>query len=404
MQLALNTLVRDVRCTQSGQVQELDFTRPIGLCGCCTPGKPVTFRYLAQQLPPNWVKQDEPSLWRYRALLPVRSAPEHYFQAVGGTTTFRHPRLSERLGVEVFIKSEHSNASGSFKDRGLSVAILLGVALGAKRYCLPTQGNAGVAAALFSARLDLPPCRVWMPERCRGGVYHRRAAWHGAEVRFAGRNIAEAGKAMREAYKIDLERGTLVDLSTFFEPGRVEGKKTMGFEIVDAFGISDLPDAILYPTGGGTGLVGIWKAFEELYQMGELSSASQLPKMIAVQSENCAPIVQAFKQGLKQVEPVQSKGTRADGIDVPSALMGHEILRILRESGGDAVAVNEMAIESDFALLGRLGLIGGYESAATVSALRRMLREGRLQPGQRVLLLFTSGSEVALANAKETER
>ncbi|MEN9580798.1 MAG: hypothetical protein RJA70_3807 [Pseudomonadota bacterium] len=396
MHPALNPLIKDVRCSLSGQTQAFDFTPPLGLCRCCTPAKPVMIHYRAEQLRPGWVKQDETSLWRYRALLPIARAPEHYFYSVGSTPTFRDPRLSERLGVEVFIKGEHTNLSGSFKDRGLSVAVLLATSLGANRFCLPTQGNAGVAAALFCSRLNLAPCKVWMPETCRGGVYHRRAAWHGAEVKFAGRNIADAGAVMRESCAEALQSGELVDLSTFYEPGRLEGKKTLGFEIAEAFG-ADLPEAILYPTGGGTGLVGIWKAFGELQQTGDLNPRGALPRMFAIQSENCAPVVEAFKNNFDHVVKVESKGTLADGLDVPAAIMGHEILRILRASKGDAVSVSETAIAGDFKDLGRLGMTGGYESAATVSGLRRALREGRIERKSRVLLIFTSGAEAALA-------
>jgi threonine synthase len=215
-------------------------------------------------------------------------------------------------------------------------------------------------------------------------------------VKFAGRNIADAGAVMRESCAEALQSGELVDLSTFYEPGRLEGKKTLGFEIAEAFG-ADLPEAILYPTGGGTGLVGIWKAFGELQQTGDLNPRGALPRMFAIQSENCAPVVEAFKNNFDHVVKVESKGTLADGLDVPAAIMGHEILRILRASKGDAVSVSETAIAGDFKDLGRLGMTGGYESAATVSGLRRALREGRIERKSRVLLIFTSGAEAALA-------
>src|SRR5262249_32329931 len=160
--------------------------------------------------------------------------------------------------VEVHLKLEGGNPSGSFKDRGLAVAIALGRALGASRVCLPTQGNAGVAAALFCARLSMP-CLVYMPARHEHSVYHRAARHFGARVHFFGANIAEAGAEMRRVHGAEIAKGEVLDVSTFFEPGRLEGKKTMGFELVEHFGAAALPDWILYPTGGGTGLVGIWK-------------------------------------------------------------------------------------------------------------------------------------------------
>lgn len=398
MRPSLNPLLYGVRCSLSGEVQEQRFDRPIGLCQCCTPKKPVVLEYRAEHLRPGWVKRDEPSLWRYRALLPISTAPEHYLQGVGGTPNFRDPRLSDKLGLDVFIKGEHSNLSGSFKDRGLSVAILFGTALGARGFCLPTQGNAGVAAALFCARLDLPACRVWMPEGHRGGPYHRRAAWHGADVHFAGKNISQTGAAMRDSYGPAIARGDLVDLSTFFEPGRLEGKKTLGFEINENFG-AELPDVIIYPTGGGTGLLGIWKAFGELRRLGEIAQGAKLPRMIAVQTEHCSPLVNAYAQKLRHVSRVDSQGTLADGLDVPAVIMGHALLDVLRESKGHAVAVSEISIKDDFSVLGRLGLTGGYESAATLSALRKLLRQGVISRKERVLLLFTSGAESALAGS-----
>ncbi len=202
-------------------------------------------------------------LWRWAPFLPVQGVPADYAADVGGTPIVRHDRLSASLGVEVLLKNEGTNPSGSFKDRGLAVAVALGAACGAGRFALPTQGNAGVAACLFSARLGLPGCLVWMPDGYEGSVYHRACELFGGEVHFFGPNIAAAGRNMRETLAAPLAGGEIVDLSTFFEPGRLEGKKTMGLEIAEHFG-ADLPDVVVYPTGGGTGLVGIWKAFEEL--------------------------------------------------------------------------------------------------------------------------------------------
>jgi threonine synthase len=203
---------------------------------------------------------------------------------------------------------------------------------------------------------------------------------------------------MREAVAGDLESGRMVDLSTFFEPGRLEGKKTMGLEIVDDFGPERLPDWILYPTGGGTGLVGIWKAFQELTALGRIDPTQHaLPRMVAVQSENCAPVVEAFDRGLDHVEPVQSKGTVADGLDVPGAIMGHGILATIRDSGGTAVAVSEGAIKEAFRALGRHGVATSYEGAALLAALRKLRIEGVVPVGARVLLLLTATHFVSLA-------
>jgi threonine synthase len=217
-------------------------------------------------------------------------------------------------------------------------------------------------------------------------------------VLFAGANIAGAGKEMRTSLERELAAGEYVDLSTFFEPGRLEGKKTMGLELAESFAGQPLPDAIFYPTGGGTGLVGIWKALLELRSWGLSDPAhARLPRLVAVQSENCAPVVAAFEAGAASVSPVVSSGTIADGLDVPGAIMGHAMLAVLRESGGFAQRASEASIEHAFGDLGRLGIGAGYESAATLAALRDARKTGRIAEGSTVLLLLTGSQLIALA-------
>jgi len=337
-------------------------------------------------------------LFRFGPGLPVTGLGDDYASDVGGSPALRHGALSDQLGVDVFIKNESQNPAGSFKDRGLAMGVALGVALGGRRFCLPTQGNAGVAAALFSSRLGLPPALVYMPEGYQESIYHRACAHFGAEVRFAGSNIAGAGQHMRELLAGELTRGEYVDISTFFEPGRLEGKKTLGFEIAESFAGQPLPDAIFYPTGGGTGLVGIWKALSELRRWGLADPAHErLPRLIAVQSEQCAPVARAFDAGAAAVSPVNSAGTIADGLDVPGAIMGHAMLAAVRESQGSARAVTEAAIEQAFTDLGKLGIGAGYESAATLAALHAARRSGEVARGERVLLLLTGSQLIALA-------
>lgn len=294
------------------------------------------------------------------------------------------------------MKHEGGNPTGSFKDRGLAVGVALGKALQAESFFLPTQGNAGVAASLFSTRLGLPPCRVTMPVGHEGGMYHRVVEHFGGKVSFAGANIAAAGKVAREEMAAEVAAGRSVDLSTFFEPGRLEGKKTMGLEIYEQFG-DRLPDWVIYPTGGGTGLVGIWKAFEELQGLGLLNPDRALPRMVAVQSDHCAPVVEAFLAGADVVEPVTSAGTIADGLDVPGAIMGHEILRVLRASDGRAVAVTEQAIAGAYEELAGIGVTAGFEGAATLSAMQSLRLDGTIAAGERVLLLNTNSPWVALS-------
>jgi threonine synthase len=405
MKLRINPNVARFVCSKSGQeIEARGFSRPVGLCRCCaSPGKPVVVEYdrelvLGDLAGRGLGRAPGPGIWRFAPLLPVLGVSDEYAADLGGAPVVRHDLLSAELGVEVYIKNEGASPSGSFKDRGLAVGVALGVACGARRFCLPTQGNAGVAACLFSARFGLPGCVVYIPDGYQGCVYHRACEFFGGEVRFAGANIAAAGRAMRADLTAELASGELVDMSTFFEPGRLEGKKTMGFEIAAAFEGRPLPDAIVYPTGGGTGLVGIWKAFEELVGLGLLDPArTMLPRMVAVQSANCAPVVEAFEKGLDDVVPVTSRRTIADGLDVPGAIMGHGILRVLRASGGVAVAVSEDAIAAAFARCGHLGIAAGVESAATLAALRAMRETGTVSSGERVLLLLTGSHLIPLS-------
>lgn len=410
MELRINPNVARLVCSNSGkEVPARGFASPVGLCPCCPrPGKPVVVEYDLERVRVELASAPLGAgggrgIWRFAPLLPVLDVPEEYAADVGGTPVVRHERLSASLGVEVLLKNEGTNPSGSFKDRGLAVAVAFGRACGARRFCVPTQGNAGVAACLFSARLGMRGCLVYMPESYRGCIYHRACEFFGGEVRFVGANIAAAGRAMRDDLADELASGATVDMSTFFEPGRLEGKKTMGLEIAADLGGEALPDVIIYPTGGGTGLVGIWKAFEELSGLGLLDPArTALPRMVAVQSANCAPVVEAFEKGLADVIPVTSRGTIADGLDVPGAIMGHGILRALRASGGAAVAVADAAIEAAFVRYGALGVNAGLESAATLAALEALLAAGGVRAGERVLLLNTGTQLIPLAKAAKT--
>lgn len=396
--LHINPNIKRLVCSASGkEVDNHGFGRPIGLCDCCeAPGKPVVVEYDLDR-----VRLDNPDralgMWSFADLLPVLGVEPSFAADVGITPVFEHDRWSSELGVTVLVKNEGTNPSGSFKDRGLAAGVALGTACGAQRFCLPTQGNAGVAASLFSARLGLPGCLVYMPEGYEDSLYHREARYFGAEVRFFGSNIAASGKKMREDAADELASGAYVDMSTFFEPGRLEGKKTMGLEIFHDLGADDLPDWILYPTGGGTGLVGIWKAFSELIGLGLMDpSKHHLPRMVSVQGANCAPVVESFHAGLDSVLPVESRGTIADGLDVPGAIMGYGILSAIRESHGTAVAVDEDEILTRFAQCGTLGVPASFESAAVVAALHRMRSEGTIADGERVLLLLTAGHLIPL--------
>ncbi len=404
--LRVNPSVTILRCSKSGEaLPTRGFQAPFGLCPCCpAPGKPLLIEYDRERVVAAWNARrgQVTGLFRFGAGLPVVDVPVDYAADIGGTPVVLHARLSAELDCEVFLKNESSNPSGSFKDRGLALGVAFGVACGARRFCLPTQGNAGVAAALCSSRLGLQSALVYMPEGYQGSIYHQACAHFGGEVHFAGANIGAAGKIMREALKAELAAGAYVDLSTFFEPGRLEGKKTMGFEIAEAFAGERLPDALFYPTGGGTGLVGIWKAWTELRAWGLSDPVhAVLPRMIAVQSSYCAPVVSAFDTGAEEVTPIVSQGTVADGLDVPGAIMGHAMLSAIRESGGFATSVGEPESQQAFAELGRHGIAAGYESAATLAALRAARRSVRIGAGARVLLLLTGSHLISLSRGDQ---
>jgi len=400
--LRVNPEIKRLMCSMSGrEVSSHGFRRPVGLCSCCPPpGKPVVVEYNLDRVELGRPRRAA-GIWSFAELLPVMTPAPSFAADVGLTATVELASWSRELGVTVLAKNEGTNPSGSFKDRGLAAGVAFGAACGAQRFCLPTQGNAGVAASLFSARLGLPGCLVYMPEGYEDGLYHREARYFGAEVRFHGSNIGAAGKKMRDDVASELASGAYVDMSTFFEPGRLEGKKTMGLEIFHDLGAENLPDWILYPTGGGTGLVGIWKAFQELIGLGLIDpERHRLPRMVAVQGENCAPVVESFESGLDEVRPVVSKGTIADGLDVPGAIMGHGILRTIRDSKGTAVAVAEEEILARFSDCGRIGVTASFESAAVVAALHRLIANGNVARGERVLLLLTAGHFIPLGQRR----
>jgi threonine synthase len=400
--LQINPKIKRLVCSMSGrEIETRGFEKPIGLCSCCPPpGKPVVVEYDLDRVELGQPRRSQ-GMWSFSDLLPVIGPRRSFAADVGLTATVEIESWSRRLGVTVLAKNEGTNPSGSFKDRGLAAGVAFGRACGAQRFCLPTQGNAGVAASLFSARLGLPGCLVYMPEGYEDGLYHREARYFGAEVRFHGSNIAAAGKKMRDDVAAELASGAYVDMSTFFEPGRLEGKKTMGLEIFHDLGADNLPDWILYPTGGGTGLVGIWKAMQELIGLGLIDPKShRLPRMVVVQGKNCAPVVESFEAGLTEVRPVVSRGTIADGLDVPGAIMGHGILSTIRDSGGTAVAIGDEEILERFSDCGRIGIAASFESAAVVAALHRLVDAGTISPGERVLLLLTAGHFIPLGQRR----
>ncbi len=318
------------------------------------------------------------TLWRYRELLPVVDFHNRIDLGEGGTPVLRLRRLAPD-GVRLFLKNEAGNPTGSFKDRGLSLAVNRARELGAPGVQLPSAGNAGVAAAAYAAAAGLP-CRVALPEDTPATV-RERCRGFGAEVIEAGGTLVDAGAALLEL------GGDFWDLSTLREPYRVEGKKTMGFEVAEQFGWR-LPDWIIYPTGGGTGIVGMAKAFAELRRLGLLSGPPA--KFAVVQMAGCAPIVRAHEAGSDHADPWQEPDTEVWGLRVPKAIGDFLILRALRDSGGAAVAVEEAEVAATAArVAAEEGVLVGPETAAAMAALSRLSDSGTIRSGESVLVFAT---------------
>jgi threonine synthase len=297
------------------------------------------------------------------------------------------PRLGAKLGlVELWIKDESQLPTGSFKSRGMALAITMAKRLGVKQVALPTAGNAGGAAAAYAARAGLE-CFVFMPEDTPVvNQYECRLA--GAKTFLVNGLINDCGRIVREGK----ERLGWFDLSTLKEPYRLEGKKTMGLELAEQFDWQ-LPDVILYPTGGGTGLVGMWKAFAELTALGWLKSG-KLPRMVSVQSDGCAPIVRAFDAGERFAAPFQNARTVASGLRVPAAVGDFMILDAIRASGGTALAASESHLAEWQRLATSLeGIPVCPESAACVGALESLVARRWIQPQERVVIFNTGAAQ-----------
>jgi threonine synthase len=317
------------------------------------------------------------TLWRYRELLPVRDADAVVDLGEGGTPLLPLRRLAPP-GVEVLIKEEGGNPTGSFKARGLTMAVNRARELGAPGIELASAGNAALAIAAFGAAAGLP-VRLALPvdtpsliaDRCR---------LHGAEVILAGANLVES------AARLAAEPKGYWNLSTLREPYRVEGKKTMGLELAEQLGWT-LPDWILYPTGGGTGIVGMHKAFDELERLGLIGP--QRPRFVVVQMTGCAPMVRAFERGDTHAEPWENPQTKVWGLRVPRAVGDFLILEALRATDGRALAIDEDALPEKTAAAAREGLLIGPEGAACLVALDRLAAAGEFRAGERVVVFQT---------------
>ncbi len=367
-------------CTKCGASYERD--RRVNVCAAC--GGALFPRYHLARLDRDAPSGRARSIWRWHEMMPVEDPSNVVTLGEGGTPLLRADRLAARSGFrDLWIKDESANPTGSFKARGLSAAVSKAKELGHTKIALPTAGNAGGAAAAYAAKAGME-CHVFMPADTPP-VFRIECERYGAKVTLVEGLIDDCGRLVAER----APREGWHDVSTLKEPFRVEGKKTMGYELAEDFGWT-LPDAILYPTGGGTGLIGMWKAFEEMEELGWIGSAR--PTMVAVQAEGCAPIPKAFAEGKEVAEKFPNARTYASGLRVPKPFADYLILRYVRASGGSAVAVSDDAMRSACDEIGAAeGLFAAPEGGAVWAAARELLARGVLAPSSRVVL-FNTGS------------
>jgi threonine synthase len=351
----------------------------INLCPACSG--PIVVVYDLSPAPAlrETIRDRAPNMWRYAELLPAGDGDEIVTLGEGIT-----PLLKSKQFDNVWFKDESKNPTRSFKSRGMTAAVTMAKALGARSLAAPTAGNAGAALAAYGARAGLPVF-VAMPRDTPQSIVDECRSY-GAEVELVAGVITDAGKRVAQYIK---ENGGF-DLSTLKEPYRVEGKKIMGYELLEDLG--RLPDVILYPTGGGTGLIGMWKAFDEMQRLGWIGS--ERPRMFSVQSAGCAPIVRAFDQGLENAPEWESPQTGAWGLRVPRAVGDRLMLRALRDSNGGAIAVDESSIEPAAAELRKIeGIDAGPETGAALVALRELMGKGTISRDDVVVVFNTGGNK-----------
>jgi threonine synthase len=356
------------------------------LCAC---GAPLLARYDldgARSWRRDTLVARESTMWRYRELLPLFDGETPLTLGEGWTPLIHAARLGAELGVPaLLVKDESLNPTNSFKARGLSAAVTRAAYLGAKILSVPSAGNAANAMAAYAAAAGLE-ARVFMPRDVKE-PFIRECELYGAEVTLVDGLITDAGRVAAEKGK---PLGWY-DVSTLKEPYRIEGKKTMAYELGEQLGWT-FPDWIIYPTGGGTGMIGMWKAFEEMERIGWKAAGSR-PRMVSVQAEHCAPIVRAFEQGAERSEMWQNARTVADGLRVPKAVGDFLVLRAVRESGGTALAVSDADMVRGMRELGsREGISAAPEGGAALHAVKVLLQDGRMKPTDTVVVFNTGGA------------
>ena len=372
------TFVTHLECSATGERYPAD-----ELHNLSRAGKPLLVRYdlagVKKSLSRKALAQRPHDLWRYRELLPVRRVENIVSLGEAVTPIVAMPKLAKKLtAAEILVKDEGRLPTGSFKARGLAMAVSMAKALGVTHMAMPTNGNAGAALAAYASRAGIKTtvfCPQDTPE-----VNVREIALQGAIVYRVNGLIDDCGKIVMQGQA----KVGWFDTSTLKEPYRIEGKKTMGLELAEQLGW-ELPDVVLYPTGGGTGLIGMWKAFAELEAIGFIGK--KRPRMVAVQAAGCAPIVRAYDTGVEHAPRWEDAQTIAAGIRVPQAIGDFLVLRAVRESGGFAIAVTDEAITAAIDEVARAeGLLLCPEGAATYAALQQSLADGRIRRDERALL------------------
>lgn len=395
MNVVVQSRIADLQCPECGK--SFDAGRLQTICQECNSPLLVNYNLteLATWLSPNQVNARRRGLWRWAELLPVDEPAMRLSLGEGDTPLLSVPALSKQLGMpNLWIKDESMNPTGSFKARGLVVAVARAIELGVNSFVMPTAGNAGGALATYASRAGCS-AHIYMPVDAPR-INQEEVSRTGADLHLVPGFINDAARiAAQESAAAASSGDRWFDLSTFKEPYRVEGKKTMGLELAEAFNY-ELPDVIIYPTGGGTGLVGMWKAFAELQALGWVGK--RRPRMVSVQAEGCAPIVRAFQSGASRAQLWENAHTLASGLRVPQVFADRLILRVIHESSGTAVAVSDQEIQAAQQRLARTeGIFAAPEGAASLAAVFHLRDSGWLQPGDTVVL-FNTGSGLKYVN------
>lgn len=370
-----------LECSNCGNLYPAEQVNTFATCETCIKA-PLVATYVTSGLRKSSIDQNDTSMWRYLAMLPVFDRRNIVSLGEGFTPILDMKNTADKLGLlTLLMKDESSNPTGSFKARGMSMAVSKAKELGIRKCIVPTAGNAGGAMAAYCAKANMKAVVV-MPAHTPD-AFKRECEMFGADLILVDGLISDCAKKVRELNA----GGEFFDMSTMKEPYRLEGKKTMGYEIAEQLNWS-LPDVILYPTGGGTGLIGMWKAFDEMIEMGWI--ADRKPRMIAVQADNCKPVVETWNGSQPDASNYQGKPTLANGLAVPNPFAEKMILKVLKESGGRPIAVSEQDIVRSQLDVGRNeGLLIAPEGAALFVALKKLIVSGEIRANEKILVLNT---------------